>query len=90
MRPLRPDEVPRDFIGYDAATGKILWHADVRAQISNGPETYMLDGKQYVLASAGGYLYAFLFAMTLAKIEPRSYRVCVKPLRNRRHRMKPL
>jgi acido-empty-quinoprotein group A len=49
----------RDFIAYDASTGKILWHADVGGKVTNGPETFMLDGHQYVLVSAAGSLYAF-------------------------------
>jgi glucose dehydrogenase len=49
----------RDFIAFDARTGKILWHADLGALVSNGPETYMLDGHQYIVVSAGGNLYAF-------------------------------
>jgi alcohol dehydrogenase (cytochrome c) len=27
--------------------------------LSNGPETYLLDGKQYVVAGAGDTLYVF-------------------------------
>jgi alcohol dehydrogenase (cytochrome c) len=27
--------------------------------LGNGPETYLLDGKQYVIAGAGDTLYAF-------------------------------
>ena len=36
----------------------ILWHSAI-GQVSNAPQTYMLDGKQYVLAAAGDTLYAF-------------------------------
>ena len=46
-------------IAYDAADGKILWHAGLGAQMSNTPITYLLDGGQYVLAAAGDTLYAF-------------------------------
>jgi len=28
--------------------------------VSNGPSTYVLDGKQYLLAGAGDSLYAFV------------------------------
>ncbi len=46
-------------VGFDPANGKILWHAGLGANISNGPETYMLDGKQYLIIGAGDSLYAF-------------------------------
>ena len=47
-----------NLIAHDAATGKILWHAGT-GLITNAPETYMLDGHQYILAAAGDSLYAF-------------------------------
>ncbi len=50
------------FIGFDPSNGKILWHTGLGANISNGPVTYMLDGKQYVLVGAGDSLYAFSLA----------------------------
>jgi glucose dehydrogenase len=39
--------------------GKILWHAGLTAGVSNAPETYMLDGRQYLVVGAGDSLYAF-------------------------------
>ena len=45
-------------VAYDAANGKILWHARVGG-VSNAPETYTLDGKQYILVAAGDQLYSF-------------------------------
>jgi alcohol dehydrogenase (cytochrome c) len=47
-----------NFIAFDARTGKIRWHAPTGG-ITNSPETYMLDGKQYVVAAGGDTLYAF-------------------------------
>ena len=47
-----------NFIAFDEKTGKILWHAPTGG-ISNTPQTYMLDGHQYVLIAAGDALYAF-------------------------------
>lgn len=47
-----------NFIAFEAKTGKILWHAPTGG-ISNTPETYMLDGHQYVVIGAGDALYAF-------------------------------
>jgi alcohol dehydrogenase (cytochrome c) len=47
-----------NFVARDVATGKPLWHARL-GNISNAPETYMLDGHQYVIVAAGDSLYAF-------------------------------
>jgi alcohol dehydrogenase (cytochrome c) len=46
-------------VAFDPANGDILWHAGLADDLSNGPETYMLDGQQYVVAGAGDSLYAF-------------------------------
>jgi acido-empty-quinoprotein group A len=46
-------------IAYDPANGKILWHAGLGANVSNGPETYLLDDRQYLVIGAGDLLYAF-------------------------------
>jgi acido-empty-quinoprotein group A len=48
-----------NFIAYDAATGKPLWHAGLGSNTSNGPQTYLLDGRQYIVVGAGDSLYAF-------------------------------
>jgi acido-empty-quinoprotein group A len=49
-----------NFIAFDAATGKILWHCPLgNTNQSNTPETYMLDGHQYVLVAGGDTLFAF-------------------------------
>jgi alcohol dehydrogenase (cytochrome c) len=49
-----------NFVAYDAATGKALWHSHI-GSVGNAPETYMLDGHQYVLVSGNGdRLYAFV------------------------------
>ena len=47
------------FIAFDAATGKPLWHTLLGANHTNGPQTYLLDGFQFVLVGAGDTLYAF-------------------------------
>ena len=49
-------------VAFDVSTGKILWHAGLAASINNGPETYLLDGHQYVVVGAGDSLYAFTLA----------------------------
>lgn len=48
-----------NFVAYNPANGTILWHSPVVHSVSNGPETYMLDGKQYVVVGAGDTLFAF-------------------------------
>jgi acido-empty-quinoprotein group A len=48
-----------NFVAYDAATGKPLWHAGLGTNTSNGPQTFLVDGRQYVVVGAGDTLYAF-------------------------------
>ncbi|MGA8030431.1 MAG: acido-empty-quinoprotein group A [Bryobacteraceae bacterium] len=55
-----------NLIAWDPATGAILWHFHLPARVSNGPMTYMLDGRQIVVVGAGDTLYAF------ALTEPRT------------------
>jgi alcohol dehydrogenase (cytochrome c) len=47
-----------NLVCYDPSTGNILWHSRIGA-VSNAPETYMLDGHQYLLIAAGDTLYTF-------------------------------
>ena len=51
-------DISGNIIGYEAAGGKILWHSRI-GQVTNAPQTYMLDGKQYLLVAAGDALYSF-------------------------------
>jgi alcohol dehydrogenase (cytochrome c) len=44
---------------WDAATGKALWYSQIGG-LSSPPETFMLDGKQHVLATGPGALYLFV------------------------------
>ena len=46
-------------IAFDAATGSVLWHFHMGDSLTNGPMTYTLDGKQYLIAGAGDTLFAF-------------------------------
>jgi len=46
-------------VAFDPANGNILWHAGLTANVSNGPITYLLDGRQYVAVGAGDSLYVF-------------------------------
>ena len=48
-----------NLISFDATNGHILWHFPMLHSLGNGPETYLLDGRQYVVAGAGDTLYAF-------------------------------
>ncbi|MGI4854596.1 MAG: acido-empty-quinoprotein group A [Janthinobacterium lividum] len=48
-----------NLIALDAADGKALWNARI-GSISNAPQTYLLDGHQYILAGSGDTLYSFL------------------------------
>ena len=50
----------QNLIAFDPATGKILWHSRLTQNVSNGPSTYVLDGKQYLLVGAGDTLHAFV------------------------------
>ena len=47
-----------NFVAYDAYNGKILWHSRI-GQVSNAPQTYMVDGKQHFLVAAGDALFSF-------------------------------
>jgi len=47
-----------NLVAFDPANGKLLWHSQI-GQVTNAPETYMVDGQQYILAAAGDSLYAF-------------------------------
>jgi alcohol dehydrogenase (cytochrome c) len=48
-----------NLIAFNATSGEILWHFPVLHSLSNGPETYLLDGRQYLVAGAGDTLYVF-------------------------------
>jgi alcohol dehydrogenase (cytochrome c) len=52
-------DIAGNLVAYDPANGKILWHSRL-GQVSNAPETYMMDGHQYVLVASGDTLYSFV------------------------------
>jgi alcohol dehydrogenase (cytochrome c) len=52
-------DTARDFMALDVDNGKPLWHAQLPANPTNGPQTFLLDGKQYILVAGGDTLYAF-------------------------------
>jgi alcohol dehydrogenase (cytochrome c) len=45
---------------FNATTGEPLWVAKV-GNVSNGPMTYLLDDRQYVVAGVGNRLFAFVY-----------------------------
>jgi alcohol dehydrogenase (cytochrome c) len=46
-------------VAHDATTGKALWNTRI-GYVSNPPQTYLLDGHQYVIAATGDTLWAFV------------------------------
>jgi acido-empty-quinoprotein group A len=48
-----------NLIAFDATNGGILWHFPMLRGLDNGPETYLLDDRQYLVVGAGDTLYAF-------------------------------
>jgi len=47
-----------NFIAFDPANGTPLWHTQI-GQVSNAPETYIVDGRQHILVASGDTLYSF-------------------------------
>lgn len=47
-----------NFAAFDATNGRPLWHSRI-GNVSNAPQTYLVDGKQHVLVAVGDTLYAF-------------------------------
>ena len=48
-----------NLLALDPANGQTLWHLYAGGQMQNGPITYELDGRQYVLMAVEDTLYAF-------------------------------
>jgi alcohol dehydrogenase (cytochrome c) len=51
-----------ELVAFDPATGKPVWHQRLGQSVSNGPTSWMLDGKQYLIVGAGDTLYALTLA----------------------------
>ena len=49
-------------VAFDPSNGKILWHAGLSSNVSNGAESYSIDGRQYLIVGAGDSLFAFTLA----------------------------
>lgn len=47
-----------NLVAYDVADGKPLWHTHI-GRVTNAPQTFMLDGHQYVIAATGDSVWAF-------------------------------
>jgi alcohol dehydrogenase (cytochrome c) len=48
-----------NFLALDSSNGKTLWHAGSGSPMLSSPITYDLDGRQYLLTSSGGVLFAW-------------------------------
>jgi alcohol dehydrogenase (cytochrome c) len=48
-----------NFLALDSSDGKTLWHSGSGSHILSSPITYELDGRQFVLTSSGGVMFAF-------------------------------
>jgi alcohol dehydrogenase (cytochrome c) len=48
-----------NLLALDPRDGKILWHTRGGGNVGNGPITYMLNGKQYVVTGIGDMLFAW-------------------------------
>jgi alcohol dehydrogenase (cytochrome c) len=47
------------FMAMDARNGELLWKASVGGQVSSGPISYSVNGKQYIEVSAGNSLFVY-------------------------------
>jgi alcohol dehydrogenase (cytochrome c) len=47
------------FYALDARTGVLLWKASLGGQVSSGPMSYAVNGRQYVAVNAGSALFSF-------------------------------
>jgi alcohol dehydrogenase (cytochrome c) len=48
-----------NFIAFDAAAGKPLWHFQMGGAVYAAPMAFAIDGKEYVAIAAGSAVYAF-------------------------------
>jgi alcohol dehydrogenase (cytochrome c) len=46
-------------VAHDAATGEPIWNTRI-GDVTNAPQTYMLDGRQYVVAATGDKVWSFV------------------------------
>jgi alcohol dehydrogenase (cytochrome c) len=48
-----------NIVAHDVFTGAPLWHSKI-GRVTNAPQTYLLDGHQYLLVATGDTLWSFL------------------------------
>jgi len=48
-----------NFVALNARTGELLWHANLGGPNASGPISYAVNGKQYIVGTGEGVLYAF-------------------------------
>ena len=53
-------------LALDTSNGQTLWHAGTGDPMQSSPITYQLDGRQYVITSSGGVLFAWVLPQTSA------------------------
>lgn len=58
-------DVAGNILALRTSDGKTLWHAGTGANMQTSPITYLLDGRQYVLAGSGGVLFAWALPQVL-------------------------
>jgi alcohol dehydrogenase (cytochrome c) len=57
-------DVNGNLLALDTSNGKTLWHAGTGMMMMTSPITYELDGRQYVMTSSGGILFAWALPKT--------------------------
>jgi alcohol dehydrogenase (cytochrome c) len=55
-----------NFLAVRTSDGQTLWHSGSGGHIESSPISYELDGRQYLLTSSGGILFAFALPESLA------------------------
>jgi alcohol dehydrogenase (cytochrome c) len=60
-------DIAGNFLALETSTGKTLWHAGSGGRIASSPITYSLDGRQYVMTSSGGVLFAWALPENVAE-----------------------
>ena len=48
-----------NMVSFDAANGDLLWHTRI-GNMSNTPQTFLVDGRQHLLVAVGERLYSFV------------------------------
>jgi alcohol dehydrogenase (cytochrome c) len=48
-----------NFVALNARTGELLWHANLGGPNASGPISYAVNGKQYIVGTGEGTMYAF-------------------------------